>query len=337
MDKIESQVMPAPPNLINSLRAGFDAVANQVAVLLLPIAVDLFLWLGPRMQIKTLINDFLNASLAANQISSVETRDLLTSSVEMMRSVAQGFNLLSLVRTIPVGIPSLMANGLHTEIPNGSPASMDILNPVIAFVLALCLILIGLMAGTFFYQLVVQVALRSKIEMKKIIKEWFWTMLQVLSLAVAFLILFIGVSIPSLCAIFAVALFGFPLAQFASFLYLGFLLWLAFPLLFSTHGIFVHHINALSSVQRSMMLTKMTLPTTALFIIIIIALSEGFDFLWRVPPENSWLTLVGVGGHAFITSALLAASFVYYRDADHWVQETLRVIKSQRGIPLQGS
>ena len=114
-------------------------------------------------------------------------------------------------------------------------------------------------------------------------------------------------------------------------------LWLAFPLLFSTHGIFVNHNNALASVQRSMMLTRMTLPTTSLFILAILVISEGLDLLWRIPPETSWLTLLGISGHAFISSALLAASVVYYRDADHWTQETIRKIKAQREMPLQGT
>ena len=83
-----------------------------------------------------------------------------------------------------------------------------------------------------------------------------------------------------------------------------------------------------------MVMTRMTLPTTSLFFLSILAISEGLNILWRVPPENSWLTLIGVGGHAFITTALLAASFIYYRDADLWTQEALRVIKSRKEMPV---
>ena len=83
-----------------------------------------------------------------------------------------------------------------------------------------------------------------------------------------------------------------------------------------------------------MVLTRMTLPTTSFFFLSVLVLSEGMNILWRVPPENSWLTLLGVAGHAFITSALLAASFVYYRDADHWSQETLKLLKSKKEMPV---
>lgn len=337
MDKIESQVVPVPPNMIASLRAGFDAVANQIAIIMIPIAIDLILWLGPHLQVKTLVNKFLSARASSTELSSIQPGDILSTSMDLIRSFAAQYNLLSLLRTIPVGIPSLMAARLPVEIPNGVPLYLDVTNLFGAAAIAIGLMVVGLIVGSFYYILIVQVALNGKVELRKILKSWSWISLQVLSLALALLILFIVVSVPSSCAISAIALFGLPLGQFAIFLYIGVMLWLAFPLLFSAHGIFVNHNNALTSVQRSMMLTRMTLPTTSLFIISILAISEGLDLLWRVPPENSWLTLIGVGGHAFITSALLAASFVYYRDADHWAQETLRMIKSQREMPSQGS
>ena len=337
MDKIETQVMPAPPNMIASLRAGFDAVANQIAIIILPLVIDLMLWLGPHFQVKTIINEFINKLVSSTDLTSIQSGDLISSSIDVIRAIAIQFNLLSLVRTIPVGIPSLMAGRLPIEIPNGVPLTIDVTNFISAAAIAICLLVIGLIAGCFYYNLIVQVALQGKIELNNLIKNWSWSSLQVLSLTLALLILFIAISVPSSCAISAIALFGLPLGQFAVFLFIGVLVWLAFPLLFSAHGIFVNHTNALVSVQRSMVLTRMTLPSTTLFILSILAISEVLDLLWRVPLETSWLTLVGVGGHAFITSALLAASFVYYRDADLWVQATLRMIKSQKEMPLQSS
>jgi hypothetical protein len=267
---------------------------------------------------------------ASAQINSIQSGDVISTSIELLRTVASHFNLLSLLRTIPVGIPSLMAFRLPVDIPVGSPVLVDLTNPLVVFILAIGLLVIGLVAGSFFYNIVVQVSLNGKIEMRNVVKNWVWSSLQILSLAMALLIIFILISVPSSCVISAIALIGVPIGQFAFFIYFGVIIWLAFPLLFSAHGIFTNHNNALVSVQRSMVLTRMTLPTTSLFFLSILAISEGLDVLWRVPPESSWLTLIGVGGHAFITSALLAASFIYYRDADTWAQETLRSLKSHR-------
>jgi len=41
--------------------------------------------------------------------------------------------------------------------------------------------------------------------------------------------------------------------------------------------------------------------------------------LWRIPPENSWLTLIGLAGHAFVATGLISASFIYYHDTRQWI------------------
>ena len=81
------------------------------------------------------------------------------------------------------------------------------------------------------------------------------------------------------------------------------------------------------SVREGIRLTRLTVISTGLLFLVIVVLNEGLDVLWRVPAEASWLTAVGVAGHGFVTTALLAASFVYYRDADLWVQDVLQRIK----------
>ena len=40
MESKESVALPPPPGLIASLMAGFDAIANHVTAILIPIALD---------------------------------------------------------------------------------------------------------------------------------------------------------------------------------------------------------------------------------------------------------------------------------------------------------
>jgi hypothetical protein len=337
MEKIETQIMPARPNTIASLKAGFDAVANHIAIIAIPLAIDLLLWLGPRLQVKTLFTDLYTAFVPVSTASNLPQDELVSSSLKAVQTFFAEFNLLSFLRTIPVGIPSLMAFRLPVEIPFGTPAFIDVTNPFVAGFIFVVVLLTGIVAGSFFYILITQISLQGRIEINRAIKNWWWSSIQVIYLALALLILYIVVSVPSSCAIYAIGLIGLPLGQFTFFLYFAIILWLAFPLIFSAHGIFVNHNNALVAVQRSMVLTRMTLPTTSLFFLCILAISEGLDILWRVPRDNSWLTLIGVSGHAFIASALLAASFIYYRDADMWTQETLRTMKLHQEMPIQGN
>jgi len=133
--------------------------------------------------------------------------------------------------------------------------------------------------------------------------------------------------IPSTCILSFVSMGGIPVSQIAVVVLVGMLLWVLFPLAFTPHGIIVQRFNIMAAIQRSIVLTRMTMPTTALFFLVILLAGQGLDILWRVPEENSWLTIVGLAGHAFVASALLASSFVYYRDADIWVQNIIRKMR----------
>jgi hypothetical protein len=52
------------------------------------------------------------------------------------------------------------------------------------------------------------------------------------------------------------------------------------------------------------------------------------NYLWTIPANDSWLTLVGILGHAFIMTALLASSFVYYRDTAAWLQSVMERLRA---------
>ena len=97
VQKIES--LPPPPGVIVSLKAGFDAVANNIALILLPIVLDIFLWLGPRLSVGGLVNPFF-------KLVFDEARTTLTSSADLQRftdfqagfsEVIAHYNLLSLL------------------------------------------------------------------------------------------------------------------------------------------------------------------------------------------------------------------------------------------------
>jgi hypothetical protein len=113
------------------------------------------------------------------------------------------------------------------------------------------------------------------------------------------------------------------LAQIA--LLLGFFafMWVLPLIFFSGHGIFAYGQTLFQSLATAFRMIRFTLPGTALFILCALLISQGLTFLWRVPPADSWLTLIGIAGHAFITTALLAASFVYFRNVNSWLKVLL--------------
>jgi hypothetical protein len=137
--------------------------------------------------------------------------------------------------------------------------------------------------------------------------------------------LFIGV--PSFLILAVVLQFNAFIANlFVLFLSLA-SMWVIVPLFFWSHGVFIKQQNAFISMLTSLRMVRFSLPSSSLFVLTMFLLSFGLNFLWNIPPEDSWMTLVGILGHSFVATALLASSFVYYRDMNIWLQDMLERLK----------
>jgi hypothetical protein len=187
----------------------------------------------------------------------------------------------------------------------------------------LLLTVVGLALGTLYYLLVAQAALSGEIQWRQAFTHWPWASFQVLGLSLFLTLFMFVVGFPASCLVSLSALNGMAVSQCVFFLYGGFLIWLLFPLLLSAHGIFVNQDKMLASIRRGSRLTRLTVISTGLLFMVIILLTQGLNMLWNVTEENSWLSLVSIVGHAIVTTGLLAATFLYYRDADQWVRQAL--------------
>ena len=71
------------------------------------------------------------------------------------------------------------------------------------------------------------------------------------------------------------------------------------------------------------------LPPLGWFAMLAIVINQGMDLLWRVAPTESWMMCIGIMGHAFISTSLLAASFIYYPDLNTWIESAQQWLKKQ--------
>jgi len=314
MDHVKPHSMPAPPSLIKSLKAGFDAISNHIALAIFPILLDILLWLGPQLHVMGALTPILK------QVSSSGNEQNLM--FEFLNSGLERVNLFSILRTFPIGVPSLMVDNAPLQNPIGSAMIWEASSLAAVFLTWLAFTLGGLAVGTIFFSLIAQISLSDQINPKLILNKWPWHFLQVTLLSLAWLVLLLIVSIPFSCIFTILLLSGVGIGQvslIAMVLMGGLLIWMLIPLAFSPHGIFVYDQNAWLSIRRSLRLTRLTFWITGFFLIAVILLSAGLDMLWRIPEPSSWLTLIGIAGHAFVATSLIASSFFYYRDANRWV------------------
>jgi hypothetical protein len=322
MKTTNTQALPAPPSLFKTVAAGFDKITNNISLILFPIGLDLLIWFAPRLSLKHiiegLVGDLFNSPFGLS--TDQEAADMMKSVQELWSLVAEKFNLMVALRSYPVGIPSLMPSILPLESPINTPDFIEVTSFGVILSVFFVLSLIGLILGTMFYSLVAKAAISDTMDWQQIFRSWPGLSFQVILLALIWFFLFLAVSIPGSCIISLATLSGFVIGQCIVLIYGGILIWMLIPLMFSAHGIFIGYKNAWTSIKQGILITRMTLPTTSLFFLGVLVLTQGLDFIWRVPQDNSWLMLISVAGHGFVTTGLLSASFVYYRDADRWVQ-----------------
>jgi hypothetical protein len=331
MEQPKITLVGSPPRMFRTFLNGFNTVANRVYLIILPVIIDLALWLGPKLRLKTLlmprIEDLTSQMLKVAPPDLVET---VKTTQTMWATLLDRFNLATTIRTLPVGVSSLMAR----ISPMNSPLSW---NPVIEIstinwaVAALGIFLTaGFLLGSLYFYLVSLATNpeNSKFDFKEYLQDYVNSViLFCLILGVAIL-----VSIPLLILLSLLSLFSAGVAQFFILL-VGFgLIWLLIPMIFSVHGIFVLKKKPTQAVIFSIRLVRFFLPGTGLFIMTAVLASELLNKLWTMPDPNSWLLLLGVGGHAFVVTGFLAASFIYFREGVRWMQDNMALLSNQRNV-----
>ena len=331
MQKLES--LPPPPGVIGSLRAGFDAVSSHVGLILLPLVLDVFLWLGPRLSVGNIYASFFTQWLDLSKKGGFPAPDLqlLTERADLVERA----NWLNWVRTLPIGVPSLLSSNLPEELPLQTPFGLqEVVQVPSLLVMAgwvVLLTLVGWIVGGLYFRWVSGTTLGEEdagISSMRAIGQTF-----VLSLI--WLVSLMIIMLPISLVLVILTVISPVLAQGALFILLILSFWLIVPLFFTPHGIFTHKQNALHSVLSSLKLARFTLPTSSMFVLCVFILSSGLNYLWSVPSSDSWMTLVGIAGHAFITTALLSASFIYYHDMNAWLQIVFDQLQQKKSAPTQ--
>src|SRR5512135_978109 len=304
--RIETHILPPPPGIFGSLRAGFDVIAAHVTVILVPLALDLLLWLGPRLSMDRFVQPGLRqfGSLAAT--AGLKPEDV-QNTLDMSAKFFQAFNLLGILRTFPVGIFSLMSGVMPTQTPWGAPPVLEVTSAYELLAWAFLLTLVGWILGGLYFLWVSALAIPDgspeerpslgRVVVQTVLYAFIWS------------VFFWVVGLPVMLLLDALFMINTVLGE-GVLLLLGFVsIWLVVPIFFSPHGIYARKQNALNSILSGFQLTRFTLPTSSLFVLTVFLLGVGLNFLWSKPTNDSWLVLVGIFGHAFITTALLASSF----------------------------
>ena len=190
---INKITLPEPPNVIKSIRNGFDAITKHLILLLFPVGLDLVLWFGPHLQIKSLIKGLIVEMNNVSELMPADFGEVMEAGQEIWMVGAERINLLIGLRSLPVGIFSLFTGILPVENPLGTPMFWDVKNLNSAVLIVLLVFLVGLMLGGLYFSAVRQAALYDELKWRGIFQDWPRVSLQTGILSLIWIIFFMAI------------------------------------------------------------------------------------------------------------------------------------------------
>lgn len=319
------------PSVVKTIGEAMDLVSKNVTLLIMPLLLDLFLLFGPRLRVYELLKGVVDALLG--QVNLNLPQNLLEQYAQipaLADEMLQSSNLFGALKTIPIGVPSLLAAGTTPESPLGAASTMEIGSYVSVALIWLGLTLVGIVLGTIFFRMV---AAKSQLgpEPRKVC-PFPRQLLNIGIFYLAMIVLLCLLMIPGSCGLMMFMTNSPQLYQLIAVIYSIAVIWLVVPFFFTPHAIFVKGEDFLPAVKSSLHIIRWGASSATFFIIISCLLSAGLDLIWGIPELSSWLVIFSIFGHAFISTALLAAAFLLFQKYEKWQEENQEFINWRKSL-----
>jgi hypothetical protein len=330
---------PAPPQgVVASLVTGFETVNARLELILPPLILDLFLWLGPHLSIQRLVPSIVSSLESLFLPASVDgvARQNAELIIETVQEFGDTFNAFSFLSTAPLGLPSLLAGRASNLSPAGAPLVWYV-GSLGQYVLVFgAFLLLGLLLGAFYFGGIAQQVRDKKIDWTRLARQVWgdWARLTALGALAVVVCVAVGVPVAILSAV--VMLLSPAVGALVSTAGLTLLLWLLFYGGFALHAMMLQRRGLFGALWDSARLVQFNLPHAAGLFVVVVVINLGLSLVWNIPPDDSWLLLLGVAGHALISTALVTATFVFYQDRYRWWMEVRRTLAARAEAEKHG-
>jgi hypothetical protein len=316
------------------LTTGFDVVARNPYLILIPFFMDLFLWLGPRLSLAPIFKAVENlvTDLMISGIPDADISEAFALTVQVLNELSAGYNLFSILHPAPLlGVPSLMINQLTVERPFGIRPDVSISSVFLVLPMGVLLVIVGLALTAFYLNWVgSRVIAETESPLTGPRSVWnLWGQFILLSLVLLLALSVFGMIIMFFSSF--LGLFSMPLAWLSIILASSIVLFIAVHLMFTVPAIVQLQRGLFQAIKESLLLTRSDFLNVTFLLLLIFIISRGFNFVWTLPEFNSWSALIGLAGHAFVSTALTATLFIFYQERLSFLEvlQQIRAAKAQ--------
>jgi hypothetical protein len=329
-------------SVIESLSKGFQIVSRHWWLILIPILLDAFLWLGPQASIQNIVTETMETLDA--ELADMPTQDMgewFLTLRDALQEAAARYNTFSMLRVAMLGVPSLIIWGgaylsspsiyeslwvsflRVTEMPDllVSVSEAEFRNAPVWQVpsqgswllVSIGLTLVGVTIGCIYMTVMAQ-SLNSATESwafwprawrlgRRFVLYWILRALVLLILGIPF-----GLTFALLMAL------NTGLALLFTSIAMGMATWLSFYGSFVIAAMVVNDAGVWRAILNSVNVVLRNFWSTLWLFVLINLIGGGLTLLWQQLSRGSWWTWIAIVGNAYISTSLIAASLLFYQD-----------------------
>jgi hypothetical protein len=312
---------PTPPvGVIESLSQGFETVASSLGLLLLPLLIDLLLWVGPRVSfgpaIEAAYREFWKPALVGSEQQVPDT------AAELFQFMATASETVPPVYLPVLGVPSLMAWHAAQPLPFSYTPPVWVIDTTVGMMgVELLALGGGVILISFYLTLIAQQVGEGKISLKNVLARLpinvFWFSLFVIGGSILLFAMFL----PFFVLATGLSLFNGFLGNIATIAGMVFLLWISLFGIFTVHSIAMNRRSLFGALWDSVRVVQWNMSATLFLVLLIVVLNSALSFVWSLADMASWLALPAIAGNAFISTGLWTATFVFFKDRYRYWRE----------------
>jgi hypothetical protein len=301
------QQNPSAPGLIDNLGDGYRAINRRPLLVLLPIAINLYLWFGTHISFAPLFRDFasfLERTQPTATSNDPSMAEVLTAfgQVDMRQALA----VLSSIPTLPITQP--------VEVATASNQALEVHNLGFALLLFVAINVVALPLTAAFLTRMADAVQSIKRPARESLQSVVRAGLSILG--VAFIFGAVGAALLLPFMVFAGILVALnqAIGAFAVSLMILVAFWVQIYLGFANEAIVISGLNPLRALHASFNIVRRNFWGTLGLLVISSVITMGCATIWRILVETTAGLVVAIIGSAYIGCGLQAARMMFFQE-----------------------
>ena len=303
----------ALPGVWATLSAGFELTTRYLWLMVIPAALDFFLWIGPRLSFRTLLEGLITTSVA--QLPA----DVLTIDTAPLLEAAGRLNHFAYLSVSLLGVPALMTGPTPDKTPI-TPAVIaggglgQWLGLLVLFTVA------GLLLTALFYSLIAYALRRSlntplpPLGLGRFLARTTLTWLRLLGLLILVIVLVVVVTFPMALLAGFLTLFSQTFGVVVMFAAIVLVMWLLMFLSYTPQGMLLNPHPFFAVLLDSVRLFRQNFPSALGLLAVVVVARQLLSAILLRADSGTWVTAINILAHAYIATALTVAMVIFYRD-----------------------